>query len=84
MKRRLVFMLLLTVVTPGCAPRVPDGASGEASSAFAAASRVKRAEGARQRYASGDIIQYELAGEDGTVFTENQSEIRRLSVRSHP
>ena len=32
----------------------------------------------RQGYASGDIIQYEIAGDDGTVFMENQSDIRRF------
>ena len=32
----------------------------------------------RQGYASGDIIQYEIAGDDGTVFMENQTDIRRI------
>lgn len=32
----------------------------------------------RQGYASGDIIQYEIAGDSGSVFMENQIDIRRL------
>ena len=31
----------------------------------------------RQGYASGDIIQYEIAGDDGTAFMANQNEMRR-------
>jgi hypothetical protein len=31
----------------------------------------------RQGYASGDIIQYEVAGDNGSVFMENQIDIRR-------
>jgi hypothetical protein len=31
----------------------------------------------RQGYASGEIVEYEIAGDDGTAFMANQSEMRR-------
>jgi quercetin dioxygenase-like cupin family protein len=48
---------------------------------FRKAERVegRRGQGViRQGYASGDIIQYEIAADDGTVFMENQADIRRF------
>lgn len=32
----------------------------------------------RNGYASGDVIQYEIAGDDGKVFMANQAELRRI------
>jgi hypothetical protein len=32
----------------------------------------------RQGYASGSIIQYEIAGDDGSTYMENQSDLQRL------
>ncbi|HVT43373.1 MAG TPA: hypothetical protein VMT00_03190, partial [Thermoanaerobaculia bacterium] len=32
----------------------------------------------RHGYASGDIVQYEIAGDDGSVFMADQNDMRRI------
>jgi hypothetical protein len=59
-----------------------DSPSAASTFTFRRADRVKGRRGTgviRQGYASGDIIQYEIAGDAGITVMENQSDIQRVT-----
>lgn len=58
-----------------------DGKDASSFFTFRRGERVEspRGKGAiRQGYASGEIVQYEIVGDDGTVFMANQNEMHRM------